>query len=297
MYRLAICAIFRDETPYLAEWIEFHRLMGVEHFFLYDNNSRDDPERFLEPWLQSGVVTLTPWAQPFTKGGQRKAYDHALAGARGTARWLAFLDIDEFLFAVNGDPLPEVLRDYDRYPGVVVNWQCYGTSGRVEAGEGLVIERFVRRAPTRWVRNRRVKSIVDPERAIQSIGPHFFAYDGDLLAVTENQRPVRVRRRSSLSRSILRRLASVPLVAVDPYAVRVHTAGRVSVSRLRINHYVLRSRDEFVAKRTRWHFAQYKNDRLYFQFHDRNDTADPVLCPYAPEVRRRVDAARRGLHP
>ena len=34
---LAICAIYRDEAPYLREWIEFHRLVGVEHFFLYDN--------------------------------------------------------------------------------------------------------------------------------------------------------------------------------------------------------------------------------------------------------------------
>lgn len=30
---LAVCAIFRDEAPYLAEWIEFHRLVGVEHFY------------------------------------------------------------------------------------------------------------------------------------------------------------------------------------------------------------------------------------------------------------------------
>lgn len=34
---LPICAIFKEEAPYLPEWIEFHRLMGVERFFLYDN--------------------------------------------------------------------------------------------------------------------------------------------------------------------------------------------------------------------------------------------------------------------
>ena len=36
---LSVCAIYRNEAPYLAEWIEFHRLVGAERFFLYDNGS------------------------------------------------------------------------------------------------------------------------------------------------------------------------------------------------------------------------------------------------------------------
>ena len=39
---LAVCAIYRNEAPYLREWIEFHRLVGVERFFLYNNESTDD---------------------------------------------------------------------------------------------------------------------------------------------------------------------------------------------------------------------------------------------------------------
>jgi hypothetical protein len=37
---LSICAIFRHEAPYLREWIEFHKLIGAERFFLYDNGIR-----------------------------------------------------------------------------------------------------------------------------------------------------------------------------------------------------------------------------------------------------------------
>jgi len=29
-YTLAIAAIFKDEAPYLKEWIEYHKLVGVE---------------------------------------------------------------------------------------------------------------------------------------------------------------------------------------------------------------------------------------------------------------------------
>ena len=43
---------------YLAEWIEFHRLIGVERFFLYDNGSADDHEQVLAPYVDEGIVVV-----------------------------------------------------------------------------------------------------------------------------------------------------------------------------------------------------------------------------------------------
>jgi hypothetical protein len=52
---------FRDAAPYLAEWVEFHLLLGVEHFYLYNNNSVDDYKGALEPYIRAGVVSLAEW--------------------------------------------------------------------------------------------------------------------------------------------------------------------------------------------------------------------------------------------
>ena len=41
-YNVSACAIFQNEAPYLKEWIEYHRLIGVEHFYLYNNGSTDN---------------------------------------------------------------------------------------------------------------------------------------------------------------------------------------------------------------------------------------------------------------
>ncbi len=38
----SLCCIIRDEARYLVEWIEYSRMIGVDHFFLYDHNSTDD---------------------------------------------------------------------------------------------------------------------------------------------------------------------------------------------------------------------------------------------------------------
>ena len=62
-YKVAICAIFKNEALYLKEWIEYHKIVGVEHFYLYNNNSEDNYEAILAPYIQDGTVTLTQWTQ------------------------------------------------------------------------------------------------------------------------------------------------------------------------------------------------------------------------------------------
>ena len=47
-FYLTISAIMKNEGPYLKEWLEFHHMVGVEHFFLYDNNSDDKTREILE---------------------------------------------------------------------------------------------------------------------------------------------------------------------------------------------------------------------------------------------------------
>lgn len=133
---LAVAAIFRDEARYLAEWIAFHRSVGVEHFFLYDNSSRDDSAGVLGRWLAEGVVTVTGWDVPYRPRGQGSAYAHCLGTFGHRARWLAFIDIDEFLFSPEREGLAAVLADYEGHPGVVVNWQVYGRPASTDGRTG-----------------------------------------------------------------------------------------------------------------------------------------------------------------
>jgi hypothetical protein len=38
--KIAICLIIKDENEYLQEWMDYHRKVGVSHFYIYDNNSK-----------------------------------------------------------------------------------------------------------------------------------------------------------------------------------------------------------------------------------------------------------------
>ena len=41
-FYVSICAIFKNESMYMKEWIEYHRIIGVDHFYLYNNFSSDN---------------------------------------------------------------------------------------------------------------------------------------------------------------------------------------------------------------------------------------------------------------
>ena len=45
-YELSVVAIMKNEGAYLKEWLDFHILVGVEKFYLYDNESNDDTKKF-----------------------------------------------------------------------------------------------------------------------------------------------------------------------------------------------------------------------------------------------------------
>ena len=93
-YNVAVCAIFKNEAPYLKEWIEFNHLVGVEHFYLYNNNSEDDYQSVLEEYVQSGLVTLIQF--PYEQA-QMKCYKDCIDKYAGETKWLGFIDIDEFI--------------------------------------------------------------------------------------------------------------------------------------------------------------------------------------------------------
>lgn len=235
-WEFAVCAVFKNEARHLGEWLEFHRLVGVDHFFLYDDCSTDAFMAILQPWIEDDRVTLR------SRNGrnQFEIYDHCLRNGARNSRWIAFIDLDEFLFSPTGQKLPAVMKRYASYPAVFVYWILFGSNGHTTSPHGGTLDSytkslsissattndFVHRPPSDsrlWITGqpRNGKSIVDPRSVIRA-GIH---------------RPKRLVRGLQVDE-----LFQLP-------ATR-STASRASFSCdiLRINHYWSRSLEELKAK-------------------------------------------------
>jgi hypothetical protein len=132
-YDLSIAAVFRNEGAYLQEWIEYHKMVGVEHFWLYNDSSEDDWEIILEPYIAEGTVEVAQW--PIPVPNQREifqllAYKDALNKAKGITQWLAIIDLDEYLIPMQEKTITECLkRHFTKASAIYVNWRCFGTGG------------------------------------------------------------------------------------------------------------------------------------------------------------------------
>ena len=173
MHNLSICAIFKDEALYLGEWIDYHLRLGVDHFYLYNNNSRDDYREVLADF--SDCVDVYDWPN---HPGQLSAYGHCIA-ENPDSKWVAFIDIDEYLVPVVEASVPAVLEKYDmpHIASLCVFWALFGSDGKAKYDPAPTPLRFKFKVLGRW---NYVKSIVRPERIGRNFNrgagnsPHWF---------------------------------------------------------------------------------------------------------------------------
>ena len=257
---LAVCAIFRDEARHLAEWVTFHRLVGVERFYLYDNRSADDWRAALAPELAGGVAEVVDW--PHDRG-QLSAYADCLDRHRADTRWIAFIDVDEFLFSPTGRSLPAVLRAFRTWPGVAVCSRYFGFGGQDEAPDELVTASYLMRAADDFEPNTWVKSIVFPRMTKSPADiPHHFLYRDSRPAAGED---------------------GAPVTGAD----RIPPTADV----LRINHYYTRSRAEYARKLgapsgwgDRGEHLRTDDPRL-----PPDDVRDEAILRWVPALRRELE--------
>lgn len=239
-YYLAVCAIAKNEGPYFKEWIEWHKKQGVQKFYIYDNESSDSTKEELTPYIESGLVEYTYFPG---KKRQLAAYDDCIEKHRFDARWIAIIDLDEFIVPIKDKSIPEFLHRMEKFSSVEINWLVYGSGGAKKKIPGGVMERFhCHSIPTHRL-NTHVKSIIDPRRVCTMTGCHEAA---------------RLYGKSADSHgNILKKGFGDRIPQQDV---------------IRINHYAVKSYEEFLGKRARGRARiNTMRDLSYFDEYDLND--------------------------
>jgi hypothetical protein len=96
---ICACTMVRDVAKFLPEWVSYHAAVGVEKFILYDNASEDDLLDQVAR-LRSAGIDISTVAWPWTKA-QEAGLSHCAALLRPSCQWMAFIDVDEFIFSPN----------------------------------------------------------------------------------------------------------------------------------------------------------------------------------------------------
>lgn len=159
--RVHACSIQRDRSPWLLEWLEFHSLQGIQHFYLYLHHATDQDLALVRSLRDRYSITVyTVNAAVYQP--QLRAYQHCLDHHGHEFDWCAFIDADEFLFDSQGQSIPTVMAQYQYQDlsALAVYWRVFGTSGHVHEPQGRITDTHPWRAALdHWI-NRHFKSVV-----------------------------------------------------------------------------------------------------------------------------------------
>lgn len=270
-YELSICMIFNDEAPYLKEWIEYHLLVGVQHFYLCNHNSQDNFREVLAPYIEKGIVDLEEIYDASSKDPlvnfigsvQMPYYNRCIEKTKGKSRWIALIDSDEFLVPVKANSLLDLLEEYRDCAGIGVNWQMFGTSHCPKIGsKELLIEKLTRCAHWDYPTNIHIKSIVQPLYAISvATDPHSIVYYPDYSTCNTNRESFT----GPFSPSIL-------------------------IDQIRLNHYWTRDEDycwnnKFNRNVNRDYISRERFEKVIDEM---NVSEDTTILRFAPELKSRM---------
>lgn len=250
-YQLSVVCIVKNEASYLGEWIRYHKSIGVNHFYIYDNDSDDDLLSVLTPF--GGLITYTPIHGQLR---QLDAYNNALNRFANETKYLAVIDADEFLWCPNGShKIMPVITKYlseKSVGGLVVNWVIFGSSHFKCRPEGLVTDSYVYRSKSNFEKNCLVKTICNPRKVFDFTLSHAANYLPGYYAVNEQ-------------------FQKTPWARTDT----------TNIDNIRLNHYYSKSKEEFLQKRARGSGEVLALRNISeFDEHDKNDVFDNSLRKY-----------------
>jgi hypothetical protein len=108
----------------------------VEHFYLIDNGSDDEPLSIIQEYIDKGIVTYY-----FLPEKHRQVYHYRYvfdnANLKNETFWLAVCDLDEFFFGVDKNLKINLRTLEDSYDYIICCWKMFGSDGHQSHPEDI----------------------------------------------------------------------------------------------------------------------------------------------------------------
>ena len=164
-YYLSLCCIIKNER-YLEEFVTYYKILGVEHFYIYDNGSTIPIRHRLSDPFYSDYITFVDFGGEYQ---QLNAYNHCLHSFGKETKWLIVVDGDEFIVPKTCWTIREFLNHYEDVEALGINWVIFGSNYHDKIPQGYLIENYTKRA---IAQDEQLKCIIQPDKCSHFITVH-----------------------------------------------------------------------------------------------------------------------------
>jgi hypothetical protein len=251
-------AMGRLENLYGRELVDYYKDLGVDKFYLADNNDKN-AERFSDIFQKEifdgtvDVIDITG-----RKKDQTQLYGEIYENFKNDCRWMSFFDFDEFLVITEDGKnltIPQYLSNpkFENCDVILINWLMYSDNGQVRYENKPMNVRFTDPLYNSDI-NRFVKSII---KGKLKWNPWDF-----------NVTPHRPQYQQRTCNAQGERLRTFNDVVKPP-----------NLNGIYIKHFGVRTAEEYIAKVKRGHpgdLVLYFDERIDNFFHFNNVTEEKV---------------------
>ena len=241
-YFLSLCAIIKDESN-LIEFILYYWLIGVEHFYIYDNDSNPSIKNILDNYIFKKICTIVEFPG---KSQQMNVYNHCIKNFGNKTKWLCIVDGDEYILPKKHMSLRDFLLDYDNYHAIGINWVFFGTSFHEKKQKGFVIDNYRYCSDKQ---DKHIKSIFKPQYIKYCYNQHYVELYN-------------------------------PLKYVDPKKNIIYGPFNniENSSIIQINHYFTKSFEDLSEKHNRGKSCGSGEYNIIYSHYENNNIKDDTIC-------------------
>lgn len=231
MYYLTLGSLWKNENDYAIDFIKYHRKIGVEHFVIFNN--ADENDYSLEDLLKNEKDVEVIRFNPKVKQLHQEAWGKLIEYNQNKTKWLVLIDCDQALVPVKKSDVKEILKDYEEFACLQINWKSFGSSFQETRLPGSVYERFLYRAEADVIYNVHTQFICQPARTLgeKTPEPHYALFPEGEFSVNTNKE----------------RISADKIVELNPNTpLSFNVPPLYDV--LYINHYTNKSKEEWLIK-------------------------------------------------
>lgn len=228
MKYLTIGSCLKEEDSYMLDFVKYHRSVGVEHFVFFDRNYHSLKEMFKDaPDVEVIHFPDVPQNRHQEAWGQLIKYNQT------KTKWLSLIDADQCLVPVKSSNVCDILKEYEGFASVQLNWKSFGSSFQDRRLPGSVYERFLLCAERNSQYNFPTQFICQPDRTlpIRVEEPHYPQLPLGEISVNTNREQISANKRVAMN-------PATPLTFNVP---PLHDV-------MWIAHYTNKSKEEFIIK-------------------------------------------------
>ena len=143
--KVLICTVAKQENKYIKEFVEHYEKLKFEKIIIYDNNdlNGENFNKILRNEIKNKFIEIIDYrglSQP-----QESALNDCYNKNKMNYDWIAFYDIDEFLYIRKYSDINQFLSlgKFKKCQSIIINWKYFGDNDKLYYESKPLSKRFI----------------------------------------------------------------------------------------------------------------------------------------------------------